>query len=132
MDHFIKLFKKKHGKDIRGDNRAVQKLRREVEKAKRTLSSQHQTRVEIESFYDGEDFSETLTRARFEELNMVSAISSHLLSCLTLLRSSHHSCVYNHYIIVYIYIYPILKSFYFSLGFFPFNNETSSTGFGRC
>jgi heat shock protein 5 len=70
MEHFIKLFKKKHGKDIRGDNRAVQKLRREVEKAKRTLSSQHQTRIEIESFYDGEDFSETLTRARFEELNM--------------------------------------------------------------
>ena len=32
MEHFIKLFKKKHGKDIRGNNRAVQKLRREVEK----------------------------------------------------------------------------------------------------
>ena len=71
VDHFVKLFKKKYGKDIRGDNRAVQKLRREVEKAKRTLSSQHQTRIEIESFYDGEDFSETLTRARFEELNAV-------------------------------------------------------------
>ena len=71
MEHFIKLFKKKHGKDIRGNNRAVQKLRREVEKAKRALSSQHQARIEIESFYDGEDFSETLTRARFEELNMV-------------------------------------------------------------
>ncbi|XP_071948065.1 endoplasmic reticulum chaperone BiP-like [Antedon mediterranea] len=70
MDHFIKLYKKKKGKDIRKDNRAVQKLRREVEKAKRALSSQHQARVEIESFYDGEDFSEVLTRARFEELNM--------------------------------------------------------------
>ena len=71
MDHFIKLYKKKTGKDVRGDNRAVQKLRREVEKAKRALSSQHQARIEIESFFDGEDFSETLTRARFEELNMV-------------------------------------------------------------
>jgi len=70
MDHFIKLYKKKKGKDIRKSNRAVQKLRREVEKAKRTLSSQHQARIEIESFYDGEDFSETLTRAKFEELNM--------------------------------------------------------------
>ncbi|XP_041368118.1 endoplasmic reticulum chaperone BiP-like [Gigantopelta aegis] len=70
MDHFIKLYKKKKGKDIRKDNRAVQKLRREVEKAKRALSSQHQARVEIESLYDGEDFSETLTRAKFEELNM--------------------------------------------------------------
>ncbi|KAG8187883.1 hypothetical protein JTE90_002427 [Oedothorax gibbosus] len=70
MEHFMKLYKKKTGKDIRKDNRAVQKLRREVEKAKRTLSSAHQARVEIESFFDGEDFSETLTRAKFEELNM--------------------------------------------------------------
>ena len=76
MEHFVKLYKKKTGKDIRGDNRAVQKLRREVEKAKRALSSQHQTRIEIESFYDGDDFSETLTRARFEELNMVNILSA--------------------------------------------------------
>merc|ERR1711894_185422 len=64
MDHFIKLIKKKMGKDIRSDNRAVQKLRREVEKAKRALSATHQTRLEIESLVDGEDFSETLTRAK--------------------------------------------------------------------
>lgn len=70
MEHFIKLYKKKKGKDIRKDNRAVQKLRREVEKAKRALSSAHQVRLEIESFFDGEDFSESLTRAKFEELNM--------------------------------------------------------------
>ena len=42
----------------------------QVEKAKRALSSNHQTRIEIESLIDGEDFGETLTRARFEELNM--------------------------------------------------------------
>ena len=42
MDYFIKLYKKKTGKSIKGDNRAIQKLRREVEKAKRTLSTQHQ------------------------------------------------------------------------------------------
>nr|XP_053632561.1 endoplasmic reticulum chaperone BiP [Cherax quadricarinatus] len=70
MEHFIKLYKKKKGKDIRKDNRAVQKLRREVEKAKRSLSASHQVRIEIESFFEGEDFSETLTRAKFEELNM--------------------------------------------------------------
>jgi heat shock protein 5 len=46
------------------------KLKCEVEKAKRTLSSQQSTRIEIESFEDGNDFSETLTRAKFEELNM--------------------------------------------------------------
>ncbi|CAG0896386.1 unnamed protein product, partial [Cyprideis torosa] len=70
MEYFIKLYKKKTGKDVRKDNRSVQKLRREVEKAKRALSSAHQARIEIESFFDGEDFSETITRAKFEELNM--------------------------------------------------------------
>merc|ERR1712015_256617 len=70
MDHFIKLYKKKKGKDLRKDVRAVQKLRREVEKAKRALSAAHQVRVEVESLFEGEDFSVTLTRAKFEELNM--------------------------------------------------------------
>lgn len=70
MEYFIKLTKKKKGKDIRKDNRALQKLRREVEKTKRALSTAHQARVEVESLFDGEDFSETLTRAKFEELNM--------------------------------------------------------------
>ena len=69
MEYFIKLIKKKHGKDISKDNRALGKLRREAERAKRALSSQHQVRVEIESLFDGTDFSEPLTRARFEELN---------------------------------------------------------------
>jgi heat shock protein 5 len=69
MEYFIKLIKKKHGKDISKDNRALGKLRRESERAKRALSSQHQVRVEIESLFDGVDFSEPLTRARFEELN---------------------------------------------------------------
>merc|ERR1712193_557087 len=70
MDYFMKLYKKKTGKDIRKNDRSVQKLRREVEKAKRALSSAHQAKIEIESFFEGEDFSETLTRAKFEELNM--------------------------------------------------------------
>jgi len=69
MEYFIKLIKKKHGKDVSSDVKAVQKLRREAERAKRSLSNQHQVRVEIESLYDGIDFSEPLTRARFEELN---------------------------------------------------------------
>merc|ERR1712093_571028 len=57
------------GKDISKDKRAMQKLLREVEKAKRALSSTHQTRIEIEALIDGTDFSESLTRARFEEIN---------------------------------------------------------------
>merc|ERR1712199_59849 len=69
MEHFIKVFNKKSGKDMSKDKRALQKLRKEVEKTKRALSSTHQARVEIEALYDGVDFSETLTRARFEEIN---------------------------------------------------------------
>ncbi|CAL5378782.1 unnamed protein product [Camellia sinensis] len=70
MDYFIKLINKKYKKDISKDNKALGKLRRECERAKRALSSQHQVRVDIESLVDGIDFSEPLTRARFEELNM--------------------------------------------------------------
>ncbi|AEE28392.1 putative mediator of RNA polymerase II transcription subunit 37b [Arabidopsis thaliana] len=70
MDYFIKLVKKKYNKDISKDHKALGKLRRECELAKRSLSNQHQVRVEIESLFDGVDFSEPLTRARFEELNM--------------------------------------------------------------
>lgn len=70
MQHFIKLLKKRDNIDISVDKRALQKLRREVERVKRTLSSQHQARLEIEGLMDGTDFSETLTRARFEELNL--------------------------------------------------------------
>jgi len=69
MEYFIKLIKRKFDKDVSKDARALQKLRREAERAKRALSSQHQVRVEIESLIDGLDFSEPLTRARFEELN---------------------------------------------------------------
>merc|ERR1712232_574458 len=56
--------------NIRNDKRAMQKLRREAEMAKRKLSSAHQVKLEIEDFYNGQDFSESLTRAKFEELNM--------------------------------------------------------------
>lgn len=41
-----------------------------MERAKKVLSSQAQVRIEIEAFHGGEDFSETLSRARFEEINM--------------------------------------------------------------
>mmetsp|Transcript_25427 Transcript_25427/g.61263 ORF Transcript_25427/g.61263 Transcript_25427/m.61263 type:complete len:677 (+) Transcript_25427:132-2162(+) len=70
MDYVLKLFKKKSGKDASKDKKAVQKLRREVERAKRSLSNSHQQRIEIESFFDGVDLSETITRAKFEELCM--------------------------------------------------------------
>jgi len=70
IDYFVKLYKKKTGTDVSNNLRAMGKLKREVEKAKRTLSSQQSTKIEIECFEDGNDFSETLTRAKFETLNI--------------------------------------------------------------
>ena len=69
IDHFIKVIKKKQSVDISGDKRAIQKLKREVENSKRALSSTHEVKIEIEDLVEGLDFSEVLTRARFEELN---------------------------------------------------------------
>ena len=71
MDYFLRRIKTKTGYDVRQDPRALQKLRREVEKTKRTLSSKHQSVIEVDALYGGQDFKETLTRAKFEEINMV-------------------------------------------------------------
>ena len=67
IEYFTKLYTKKTGTDVSTNLRAMGKLKRE---AKRTLSNQQSTRLEIESFEGGNDFSETLIRAKFEELNM--------------------------------------------------------------
>ncbi|SMR42348.1 unnamed protein product [Zymoseptoria tritici ST99CH_1A5] len=69
VDYFVKSYNKKHSTDITKNAKTMGKLKREVEKAKRSLSSQMSTKIEIEAFHEGADFSETLTRAKFEELN---------------------------------------------------------------
>ena len=61
-------FKKKTGIDIKGNNRALRRLRTQCEKAKRTLSSAVTTMVECETLAEGEDFTFQMTRAKFEEL----------------------------------------------------------------
>ena len=69
MTFFLGLIKRKSKKDISEDKRALQKLRKEVERVKRALSTQVSARLDIEDLVPGFDFSETLTRAKFEELN---------------------------------------------------------------
>ncbi|TYI48883.1 hypothetical protein E1A91_D13G279000v1 [Gossypium mustelinum] len=70
VNHFVQEFKRKHKKDISTNARALRRLRTACERAKRTLSSTAQTTIEIDSLYEGIDFYSTITRARFEELNM--------------------------------------------------------------
>ncbi|BFF90516.1 endoplasmic reticulum chaperone BiP-like [Drosophila madeirensis] len=69
IDHFVQRYEQK-GKDIRQNSSAMQKLRLQVEKAKRILSGSLQARIHIESFFEGQHFDHTLTRAKFEELNL--------------------------------------------------------------
>jgi heat shock protein 5 len=69
IQYLSKKFNKEHNVDITKNSKSMGKLKREAEKAKRTLSSQMSTRIEIESLFDGIDMSETLSRAKFEELN---------------------------------------------------------------
>ena len=66
----LQEFKRKHKKDPSSSARAVRRLQTAAERAKRTLSSSTQTSIEIDSLYEGIDFYMTITRARFEELNM--------------------------------------------------------------
>jgi len=70
MDYFLKQIKNKHSVSLANDKRALARLRREVEKAKRALSTDHSVKIEVEGILDGEDFTDQLTRAKFEELNM--------------------------------------------------------------
>ncbi|XP_023549755.1 heat shock cognate 70 kDa protein 2-like [Cucurbita pepo subsp. pepo] len=70
VNHFVQEFKRKNKKDISGNPRALRRLRTACERAKRTLSSSAQTTLEIDSLFEGIDFYSTITRARFEELNM--------------------------------------------------------------
>merc|ERR1712070_274852 len=59
MQYFMKMLKKRDNVDLSPDKRALQKLRREVERVKRSLSSQHQARLEIEGLVEGIDFSDS-------------------------------------------------------------------------
>ena len=70
LDFLIKKIKKQHNQDVGKNKGAIQKLKTEIEKAKRSLSSSPQATMEIEELVEGLDFKDTITRAKFEELNM--------------------------------------------------------------
>jgi len=68
VNHFVEELKSTNN-DITGDPGALRRLRTACERAKRTLSFTAETTIELDSLYEGIDFSSTITRARFEELN---------------------------------------------------------------
>jgi L1 cell adhesion molecule like protein len=70
VNHFAAEFQRKHKKDLKTSARAIRRLRTACERAKRTLSSTAQTTIELDSLLDGIDYATSITRARFEELNI--------------------------------------------------------------
>ncbi|RNC43563.1 putative glucose-regulated protein 78, partial [Trypanosoma cruzi] len=70
MRYFVDMLKKKKNVDVSKDQKALARLRKACEAAKRQLSSHPEARVEVDSLTEGFDFSEKITRAKFEELNM--------------------------------------------------------------
>tara|TARA_X000000368_G_scaffold419057_2_gene421883 strand:+ start:336 stop:2279 length:1944 start_codon:yes stop_codon:yes gene_type:complete len=70
VEFFVTELKRKQKLDITGNARALRRLRTACERAKRTLSSGTQAFLEIDGLADGQDFSSTITRARFEDINM--------------------------------------------------------------
>jgi len=68
VQHFIQDFKRKHKKDISENKRSLRRLRTACENLKKTLSSSTQATIEIDSLFEGIDFTSNITRARFEEL----------------------------------------------------------------
>mmetsp|Transcript_7795 Transcript_7795/g.5845 ORF Transcript_7795/g.5845 Transcript_7795/m.5845 type:complete len:761 (-) Transcript_7795:97-2379(-) len=68
MDYCIQQFQKQHQVSLAQDKKAMARLRRQCETAKRTLSTQTAATIEIDTLYQGHDFSLTISRAKFEEL----------------------------------------------------------------
>ena len=68
VEFCINEFKKKNKKDLRENQRSLRRLRTACERAKRILSSSTQTSIEVDSLYDGIDFYQNITRAKFEDL----------------------------------------------------------------
>ena len=68
VHHFAQEFKRKHKQDITGNKRAMRRLKSSCENVKKNLSSSTQASIEIDSLYEGIDFTASITRARFEEI----------------------------------------------------------------
>lgn len=69
MKFFVDGLQRRKNIDISKDQKALARLRKACEAAKRQLSSHPEARVEVDSLVEGFDFSEKITRAKFEELN---------------------------------------------------------------
>lgn len=70
MEYCMNQFKRQQGVDMSQDKRAIQRLRKQCELAKRTLSTQSSATIDCDALCEGKDFTTTISRAKFEELNL--------------------------------------------------------------
>lgn len=68
VDWCVREFKRKNKSDPTGNARSMRRLRTSCERAKRVLSSSSQTTIEVDGFFEGNDFLVNISRAKFEEL----------------------------------------------------------------
>ncbi|KAL5097774.1 hypothetical protein RYX36_002101 [Vicia faba] len=70
VNYFVHEIKRKKKMDISGNPKALRRLRTACERAKRSLSFLVVTAIEVDSLCQGIDFSSSINRAKFEEMNM--------------------------------------------------------------
>jgi len=70
VNYFVQEFKRKNKLDISGNPKALRRLRTACERAKRTLSFLVVAAIEVDALFQCIDFSSSINRAKFEEMNM--------------------------------------------------------------
>ncbi|XP_058728029.1 heat shock cognate 70 kDa protein-like [Vicia villosa] len=70
VNYFVQEFNRKNKVDICGNSKALRRLRTACERAKRSLSFLVVASIEVDSLFQGIDFSSSINRAKFEEMNM--------------------------------------------------------------
>lgn len=68
VQHLADVFRRKHGRDVTSNPRAMGRLRAAAEKAKHNLSFSTEVSIEVDVLVDGIDFHTRVSRARFEDL----------------------------------------------------------------
>jgi len=68
IDYVVKDIKKEHDIDLSDDKMAMQRIKDEAEKAKKTLSSSTKATISLPFIAQGVSYETELTRAKFEEL----------------------------------------------------------------
>ena len=85
VNYFVEELKRKKKVDISGNSIALRRLRSKCERAKRTLSFSVDATIEVTALFEGVNFFSSITRAKFEEINMdlFNECMETVKSCLT-------------------------------------------------